>query len=467
MFFSECRVNEMTKFVGTRGKKCNKPDMVSFADAIISPLSGFGGLYVPNKFENFNINMLAKMLKLSYEDLAYEILLSFRIGISDSDLRDALKAYSSFDTPNNPAPVVILDKHTFVQELWHGPTRSFKDMALQPFPYLISNFAKLHGKKYLVATTTSGDTGPAALAGFKDLPNTKVIVYYPVGGTSNIQSEQMLKAQGDNVKVVGVVNADFDIIQANLKQMLRSVEISDKLHESGYDLSAANSVNFGRIIFQIVYHFWSYFELVRNQQIKLGETVNYIIPSGNFGNALGAFYARIIGLPIKKIILASNENNVLTDFVNKGIYNIRSRAILKTNSPAMDILISSNVESLLHCIFGEKRNLELMLSLHQDNFFRLYTDEKNVVTRIFSAGYATNQEVLAKINSTFCDYNYLIDPHTATGFVVRDKLGICDKSIIVSTAEWTKFPETITEALTALIIFLTNLAFQYPVRYPN
>jgi threonine synthase len=436
----------MVQYVGTRGDDGIKPDRISFSDAILSPSAGYGGLYVPSSFKKLSEKELKSLFNLSYQELAFQILTLFGVDIDSRELRYCLMAYSKFDNGENPSPVVKLDANTFVQELWHGPTRSFKDIALQTFSRLLSYLAICEEKDYLIATSTSGDTGPAALSGFKDLLNTRVVVFYPVGGTSVFQEEQMLKSQGENVKVVGVRNTNFDSIQSVLKKMLKSDELNEKLVNGGFELSAANSVNFGRIVFQIVYHFWSYFELVRNGEICFGDKVNVVIPSGNFGNSLGCFYAKIMGIPIKKIVLASNENNVLTEFVNTGIYDIRERLVLRTNSPAMDINISSNMERLLNYLFGENRTFDLMNSLERQNYFELTALEKNVVQDIFSAGFATDEEVLVEIKSIFNEFNYLIDPHTATAFVVRHNLGIYDKAIILSTAEWTKFAETIAEA---------------------
>ncbi len=431
----------MVDYISTRGHSHS----VGFSEAILNPNAESGGLYVPDSFSDFSSD-LKTLMRFTYEELAEYILKSFGVDIDSKALSDAVRKYRMFDNPSNPAPVVKLDRFTYVQELWHGPTRAFKDKALQPFPYMLSYLAVKSGKKYLVATATSGDTGPAALEGFRDLPNTRVICFYPVAGTSNLQAEQMLKAAGKNVKVVAV-NTDFDGIQANLKSMLRNDEIKSKLAENGYELSAANSVNFGRIVFQVVYHFWSYLELVRNGEIRLGNKINYVIPSGNFGNALGAFYAKEMGLPISKIIVASNENNVLSDFINFGLYDITSRELIKTNSPAMDILISSNVERVLHYIFGSRRTLELMTSLEKEKYFQLKNDEVVVLQSIFMAIYAKDDIVESTIAKVYDEFNYLIDPHTAVAFFARNMLSSNEKSIIVSTAEWTKFAETIGNSL--------------------
>ena len=429
-------------FEGTRGHSKEFESHVMFSKTIMSPSTSFGGLYVPMEIPYLGEQFLQDRLKSRYVDLAYYILKSFNVDLGNNAIFRALKSYESFDNPNNPVPVQSLGEDIFVSELWHGPTRAFKDMALQPFPQLVSDIAHNSGEKYLVLAATSGDTGPAALQGFKNLRNTKVVCLYPDGGTSRVQKDQMVKAQGDNLKVFGI-KGNFDDAQSALKKMIASKKFQKKLHQKDYKLSAANSVNFGRIIFQIVYHFWSYFELVRSEKIQLGEEVISIIPSGNFGNGLAAFYAKQMGLPLKKIILASNRNNVLTDFVKKGEYDLRKRKLHKTSSPAMDILKSSNIERLLYHFFGTKRTKKLMKSLEKDKYFILSSDEKKQIAQVFGAGYATDKSVSITIKDIFEQYGYICDPHTATAFVVRDKLKISDKTLIFSTAEWTKFSKTI------------------------
>ncbi|MDP2396487.1 MAG: threonine synthase, partial [bacterium] len=298
----------MLEYCSTRRKKSN-PINVNFSHAILNPIAEYGGLYAPSEIPLFSENCLNSMISLSYDELAIYILNKFGVDIPNEVIQNSLQCYDLFDYSYNPVPIVKLYENIYVAELWHGPTRSFKDMALQAFPYLLSNLATKFDKKYIIAVATSGDTGPAALEGFKDLPSTKIICYYPLEGTSSIQAEQMQKAQGANTKVFGV-NTDFDGLQKELKDMLKSSTINEYLKYKGYELSAANSVNFGRIVFQVVYHFCSYFKMLKLKELKFGDSIDYIIPSGNFGNALAAFYAKMMGLPIGKIILASNENNI-------------------------------------------------------------------------------------------------------------------------------------------------------------
>jgi len=264
-------------FVGSRGGEHNK----MLSEILLNPSADHGGIYVPEEIPELGIDFLQKRLNSSYEDLAYAVINTFGIDIGNNDFFPALHTYQKFDTPINPAPVKGVSKNTYVVELYHGPTRAFKDMALQPFGNLISKLAVRKDQKYLVLAATSGDTGPAALEGFKDKKNIKVVCLYPEGGTSHVQKEQMVKMDAENLKVIGI-KGDFDDAQTALKNMINSEEFKSKLESKDYKLSAANSVNFGRIMFQIVYHFWSYLELVRQGKIKIGESVKSIIPSGNF-----------------------------------------------------------------------------------------------------------------------------------------------------------------------------------------
>jgi len=432
-------------FVGTRGTALGQPDGVFFTSSILNPDASFGGLFVPQKIPRISAEDMKKLQDSRYIDLAFHILRHYGVELGNNQLYEALHRYDDFDDPANPVPTVQVSKKVFVAELYHGPTRAFKDMALQPFPKLLSTIAQSKNENYLVLAATSGDTGPAALDGFRDLPNTKVVCLYPHGGTSDIQRLQMVTEEGKNLKVLGI-EGDFDDAQTALKNFMKSDEFKAKLAEKGYMLSAANSVNFGRIVFQVVYHFWSYFQLVKQERIKFGDKVTYIIPSGNFGNGLAAYYAMKMGLPIKKIILASNTNNVLTDFVETGVYDLRERKLVKTTSPAMDILKSSNVERLLYDLFGPERTKQLMEDLEDKKFFELNENELFVLKIYFSASFATDDEVSEVMKKTFEKRSYVIDPHTATGFVARKKLGIKGVCVICSTAEWTKFSETVAKA---------------------
>ena len=277
-----------------------------------------------------------------YKTLARAVLSAFDIDIDAAIIDKALALYDAFDDRTNPVPVVKVKDDLFVSELWHGPTRAFKDMALQPFGVVLSSIAQDRDEHYLILAATSGDTGPAALETFKNKANVRVACMYPEGGTSDVQRLQMVTEDAANLKVIGV-KGDFDDTQSALKHLLASKAFKDTLKEKNILLSAANSVNFGRIIFQTIYHIHSYLELVRQNEIKQGDKVYLDVPSGNFGNALGGYYAMKMGLPVEKILIASNNNNILTQLINTGAYDLRDSAVIPTTSPAMDILKPTNI----------------------------------------------------------------------------------------------------------------------------
>ncbi len=434
-------------FIETRGNDGTRPYNVSFSQAILSPIASFGGLYVPLKLPDLGQVFLEKHLNSSYKVMAMDMLCAFGIDIGKDVLYKALDLYDEFDDASNPVPVVKVQENLYVSELYHGPTRAFKDMALQPFGIVLSSIAQKKNENYLILAATSGDTGPAALETFKDRANVQVACLYPDGGTSDVQRLQMVTEDAKNLKVIGI-KGDFDDAQNALKKLLDSDSFKAKLKEKKISLSAANSVNFGRIIFQIIYHIHSYLELVRQGEAKMGEKVYLNVPSGNFGNALGGYYAMKMGLPVEKIIIASNENNVLTKLINDGKYDLRDSSVVSTTSPAMDILKSSNVERILFDMFGCKRTKELMFSLQENNFYELTADELYTLQTVFSADFCNGDEGKEYIRKAF-ENGYLMDPHTATCFKANDTCaakGI--KTIAYSTAEWTKFSPTIANALT-------------------
>ncbi|MDQ7015091.1 MAG: threonine synthase [Gammaproteobacteria bacterium] len=434
-------------FIETRGNDGQQASEVSFSSAILSPMSSFGGVYVPDSLPDLGITFLQTHLNSSYKTLAKALLNAFEIDIDSAVIDEALNTYDAFDDAKNPVPVVKVDNDTFVSELYHGPTRAFKDMALQPFGVVLSRLAQQRNEHYLIMAATSGDTGPAALETFKNRANVKVACLYPNGGTSDVQRLQMVTEDAPNLKVIGI-HGDFDDAQSALKQLLSSEKFAAKLKQKNTRLSAANSVNFGRIIFQIIYHIHSYLELVRQHALKLGDKVYLDVPSGNFGNALGGYYAMKMGLPVEKILIASNSNNVLTEWIQAGRYDLRERAVIGTTSPAMDILKSSNVERILFDLFGAERTKELMLQLDRDNHYQLSPTELEKLQAIFNADFCSDNEGKEVIQSRF-KRGYLMDPHTATCFKTQQsyaKKGI--KTIIYSTAEWTKFSPTIANALT-------------------
>ncbi len=434
-------------FIETRGNDGQRPEKVSFSQAILSPMSSFGGIYVPETLPDLGSDFLSKHLASNYKTLAKDVLSAFNLDIEEAVIDQALSLYDEFDDPANPVPVVKVEEDLFVSELYHGPTRAFKDMALQPFGLILADLALKRNENYLVLAATSGDTGPAALDTFKNRENVKVACLYPDGGTSDVQRLQMVTEDAENLKVIGI-HGDFDDAQSALKMLLASDRFAAKLQEKNTFLSAANSVNFGRIIFQIIYHIHSYLELVRQGAISIGEEVYLDVPSGNFGNALGGYYAMKMGLPVRKILIASNRNNVLTDFINEGTYDLRDRSVIATTSPAMDILKSSNVERILYDLFGSDRTKELMLQLDSEKHYQLHADELALVQQFFAADFCNDEDGKAYIQTAFKN-GYLMDPHTATCLKAYDNCRSEPlKTIVYSTAEWTKFSPTIANALT-------------------
>ncbi|MFK2822802.1 threonine synthase [Malaciobacter sp. WC5094] len=434
------------KFIETRGNDGLKEKEVDFSYAILNPSASFGGLYVPKELPKLEENFLLNHINDDYKELAYAILKAFEIDIDEEEIQKALNLYDNFDDAADPCPVRKVKDDLFVHEQYHGPTRAFKDMALQPFGSILSSIAKKRDEKYLILAATSGDTGPAALNTFKNKENIQVACLYPDGGTSDVQRLQMVCEDGDNLKVLGI-KGNFDDAQSALKNLLASESFKKELENDGIKLSAANSVNFGRIIFQIIYHFHSYLELLKQGEVEYGEEIYLVVPSGNFGNVLGGFYAKQMGVPIKKLLVASNENNILTEWINTGIYDIRDKELKLTKSPAMDILKSSNIERVIYSLYGAKRTKEFFDDLNEKKIFKMSKDETAKLQEYFSA-INSDDEYGSKIIKSFLDDGYLMDPHTATCIKAYEELR--EESIptvIYSTAEWTKFSPTVLNAL--------------------
>jgi threonine synthase len=434
------------QFIETRGNDGKKPSSVLFSEAILSPSASFGGLYVPETLPELNEDFLNKHILSDYKTLALDFLQNFGIDIETEVLLEALSRYDDFDDPSNPVPLEQIDEHCFVAELYHGPTRAFKDMALQPFGYILSNAAQKRGENYLIMAATSGDTGPATLETFKNQDNIKVACLYPEGGTSDVQKLQMVTEDAENLKVIGV-KGNFDDTQHALKELLASDDFKAELKERNIHLSAANSVNFGRIIFQIIYHIHSYLEMVRSGNVIMGEKIYLVVPSGNFGNALGGYYAKKAGLPVEKILIASNINNILTDWITTGSYDLTDRELILTESPAMDILKSSNIERVMFDKFGAERTKELMDALASEGKYLLSEAELASLQEDFVATFSSDkegEEVIAK----YAQKGYIMDPHTATCMKAYKELR--EKAlpaVVYSTAEWTKFSTTVSKAL--------------------
>jgi threonine synthase len=434
------------QFIETRGNDGQKPSSVPFSEAILSPSASFGGLYVPKALPTLDTDFLEGHLSSHYKTLALDFLQQFGIDIETEVLQEALKRYDAFDDPSNPVPLSQIEEDCFVAELYHGPTRAFKDMALQPFGYVLSKLAQKRGEHYLIMAATSGDTGPATLETFKDQEGVQVACLYPDGGTSDVQRLQMVTEDASNLKVIGV-KGNFDDTQNTLKDLLASAEFKAELHERNIKLSAANSVNFGRIIFQIIYHIHSYLELVRKESIQMGEKIYLVVPSGNFGNALGAYYAKKAGLPIEKILISSNINNILTDWITKGEYDLTTRELVQTESPAMDILKSSNVERIMFDKFGAARTKELMEALARDGKYQLSADELASLREDFDASFSDDEECEAVVGE-YAKKGYIMDPHTATCIRAYKNLREKNlKTVVYSTAEWTKFSPAVSKAL--------------------
>ncbi|MDR2151984.1 MAG: threonine synthase [Helicobacteraceae bacterium] len=421
--------------------------ILTFSEAVLSPSAPFGGLYAP--IEIPKLGDLETLKELNYINLSKKILQLFGADLDVETINEALSAYDRFDNPSDPIPLARISDRIFVAELWHGPTRAFKDIALQPFGAILSNLAIKRNERYLILAATSGDTGPATLETFANRANTEVVCVFPEGGTSQTQKLQMITQTAANLKVIAI-DGNFDDAQTALKNLLASKNFNDKIAAKGRKLSAANSVNFGRILFQIVYHVRAYLELLRRGVVRAGETIDVIVPSGNFGNALGAYYARKALLPIAKIIIASNDNNILSDLIVSGRYDLTRRKLIATCSPAMDILKSSNVERVLFDLFGAQRTRSLMEDLANNGAFELSAKELDLLQTIFEAAWSNESEVFDAI-SWRAKNGYIVDPHTAVCFKAA-RLGASRIKVVCSTAEWTKFAPSLVKAIDGVLV---------------
>lgn len=433
------------KFVSTRnGKKEYEP-----CEAIIKGIADDGGLFVPQVFPLITFDDIAKFAEMSYEECAAKVLSLYLDDIGYDKLLDITKkAYSKFD--GDACQALIIADHLAVMELWHGPTFAFKDMALTVLPYLIVESKKILKKneKTLILVATSGDTGKAALEGFKDVAGTEITVLFPNDGVSEMQKLQMLTQEGNNVHVFSI-NGNFDDAQSTVKAIFNDKKIVDKLKEKNIVMSSANSINFGRLAPQIAYYIYTYASLVSAGQIKNGEKINFIVPTGNFGNILAGYYAFKMGLPINNLIIASNKNNILTDFFETGEYDI-NRKFFKTISPSMDILISSNLERLLFELMGRNSDyiIDIYKSLSEKGKFTV--DKEVLKNSIFKADWADEEDTRETINESFKNEDYLFDTHTAVAKSVYDS-HVKDfeniYTVIVSTASPFKFAIDVYNAI--------------------
>ena len=439
------------QYISTRDRE----QQFSAAQAIAKGLADDGGLLTPVYLPKLPRRSLEELKDMSYQQRAVYVMKLFLDGFSVKELTDfANAAYGpeKFDTPA-VAPVRALDSNTFCLELWHGPTCAFKDMALQMLPHLLSaSLVKNQEEKTVcILVATSGDTGKAALEGFRDVDKTQILVFYPKDGVSAIQELQMATQEGENVGVCSVVG-NFDDAQTGVKRLFSDESLREQLAGRGFFLSSANSINWGRVLPQIVYYISAYCDLMRAERIRKGDKVNVCVPTGNFGNILAACYAREMGVPIGRLICASNSNNVLTDFLRTGVYD-RNRTFYNTMSPSMDILISSNLERLLFALTGhdDEQVREYMGQLNQTGRYEVSPAIQDRLTRLFSAGFCDDAQTQKVIGRMWQEHHYLIDPHTAVAFDVleqyRKETGDDTPAIVASTASPFKFCDSVLGAL--------------------
>ena len=424
-------------YISTRNKNIVKNDKV----ALLQGLSEDGGLFV---LENFKDKIdLEKLLNKSYTEIALEVLKLF-FSFDEKKLKSVIeKAYSKFST-SKVTPLVELKK-SYILELFHGPTSAFKDVALTLLPHLIQLALEGTNQEILVLTATSGDTGKSALEGFKDVAQTEIIVFYPKNGVSKVQELQMRTQEGKNTKVCAI-EGNFDDAQTGVKNIFLDENLQKKLGDKKF--SSANSINIGRLTPQIVYYIVSYVELVKNNKIKMGDKINFVVPTGNFGDILAGYYAKKLGLPVNKFVCASNNNNVLYDFLTTGTYD-RNREFLKTISPSMDILISSNLERLLYDLSGadDKYIKSLMEDLNKNGKYQVNDEILKKIKEQFGAGYATDEETAKTIKKVWEEEKYLLDPHTAVAYKVMLEQNLSEPTVVLSTASPYKFCASVANAL--------------------
>lgn len=424
---------------------------VTASEAILKGLAPDGGLFVPDSIPALD-KSLVEFSKMTYQEVAYEVMKLFLDDFTKEELLHCINsAYDSkFDT-TKMAPLVKADGAYFL-ELFHGKTIAFKDMALSILPHLLTTSAKKNNVKndIVILTATSGDTGKAALAGFADVPGTKIIVFYPKDGVSPIQEKQMVTQKGNNTYVVSI-KGNFDDAQTGVKKIFSDKELEKKMDDAGFQFSSANSINIGRLVPQVVYYVYAYAQLLANGEINENEKINVVVPTGNFGNILAAFYAKNMGLPINKLICASNENKVLYDFFTTGEYD-RNREFILTTSPSMDILISSNLERLIYRISGNdaNKNAELMKELRETGKYTI-TDSMKSQLKDFYGNYASEDEDAKTIKRIYEETGYVIDTHTSVAATVYNKYRAetkdDTKTVIASTASPYKFTRSVMNAI--------------------
>ena len=428
---------------------------VESAAAIAKGISEEGGLFVPESIPSISMDELKSLAGMNYAQRAAFVFSKYLTDYTDAELRYCTEsAYTTkaFDT-ENIAEIAHLFEGTYMLELWHGPTCAFKDMALQILPYFLTTAVKKLNmdKKVVILVATSGDTGKAALEGFKDVPGTEFMVFYPVEGVSDMQKRQMVTQEGENVTVCAV-KGNFDDCQSGVKKIFTDHTVLDALEKGGMTFSSANSINWGRLVPQIVYYVSSYVSLAESGEIAYGDLLNVVVPTGNFGNILAAYYAKMMGVPLGKLICASNINKVLTDFIRTGVYN-RNRQFYPTTSPSMDILISSNLERLLYLLTGEDdaQIREWFTALAEKGTYEVTDAVKAKLTEQFYGGFCDDAETKATIAELYQKYGYTCDTHTAVAVKVyedyRKETGDTTKTLIASTASPFKFSASVLDAL--------------------
>ena len=424
---------------------------VTASQAILKGLADDGGLFVPVSIPKLPVS-LGELKEMTYQEIAYTVMKEFLTDFTEEELKSCIaKAYDSkFDT-EEIAPLAKVEDAYYL-ELFHGATIAFKDMALSILPHLLTTSAKKNQVKneIVILTATSGDTGKAALAGFADVEGTKIIVFYPKNGVSRVQELQMVTQKGDNTSVVAI-HGNFDNAQSGVKAMFENKELEKELNEAGYQFSSANSINIGRLVPQVVYYVYAYAKLLQNEEIAEDEEINVVVPTGNFGNILAAYYAKNMGIPIAKLICASNENKVLFDFFSTGTYN-RKRDFILTSSPSMDILISSNLERLIYRITGENPDTcaQLMEALSKGGEYTI-TPEMKAQLADFYGNFCTEEETKDAIREVYKASDYVIDTHTAVAAGVYKKYVADTKddvpAVIASTASPYKFTRSVMDAI--------------------
>lgn len=429
----------------TRYKTCR----VTAAHAIVHGLAPDGGLFVPEELPKLSLEQIEALSKTDYRGRAEELLSLFLDEFDRAEIKRIVSAaYGDNFDDAAVAPLHIIDGKTAVLELWHGPTCAFKDMALQILPHLLTASLKKCGetKKVCILVATSGDTGKAALEGFADVEDTKILVFYPHNGVSDVQGLQMVTQRGENVSVAAV-KGNFDDAQTGVKTLFGDAELAQELSAKGWFLSSANSINWGRLLPQIVYYFSAYCDFLNSNGLKLGDEVDFAVPTGNFGDILACWYAKQMGLPVGKLICASNENNVLADFFKTGTYD-RNRAFHTTISPSMDILVSSNLERLLYSVCGDDKLVaEYMRSLNKKGSYTVSDEIFKVLSDNFIGGFCTDADTKATIANVYNEHGYLIDTHTAVAYKLMLEHKTDRPTVVVSTASPFKFCDSVLDAL--------------------